>query len=56
MNFNDTEQQAQFRAKCSAWLTDNAQLKSQTSNHNSHGKSGSSDFLNAARIWQKKEV
>ena len=55
MNFNDTEQQAQFRAKCSAWLTDNAQLKSQTSNHNSHGKSGSSDFLNAARIWQKKK-
>ncbi len=55
MNFNDTEQQAQFRTKCSAWLKDNAQLQTQTGNHNPHGKAGSQDFLDAARTWQKKK-
>lgn len=55
MNFKDTEQQAQFRAKCSAWLKNNAQLKSETENHNPHGKSGSADFLIAAKTWQKKK-
>ena len=56
MNFNDTEQQAQFRAKCSAWLKNNAQLTSQTSNHNPHGKAGSPEFLDASRIWQKRSL
>ena len=55
MNFKDTEQQAQFRAKCSAWLKNNAQLKSETENHNPHGKPGSADFLIAAKTWQKKK-
>ena len=55
MNFNDSEQQAQFRAKCSAWLQDNAQLKTQVVNHNPHGEPGSQDFLDAARSWQKKK-
>ena len=55
MNFNDTEQQAQFRVKCSAWLKDNAQLKTQTGKHNPHGQAGSPEFLDASRIWQKKK-
>ena len=55
MNFNDTEQQAQFRAKCSAWLKNNAKLTSQTNSHNPHGKAGSPEFLDASRIWQKKK-
>lgn len=37
MNFNDTEQQALFRAKCSDWLNDNAQRKTQTGIDNPHG-------------------
>ena len=55
MNFNDTEQQAQFRVKCSAWLKDNAQLKTHTGKHNPHGQAGSPEFLDASRIWQKKK-
>ena len=55
MNFNDSEQQAQFRTKCSTWLHDNAQRKTQAGSDNPHGKRDSSEFLNAARSWQKKK-
>ena len=55
MNFNDSEQQAQFRTKCSTWLHDNAQRKTQAGSDHPHGKRDSSEFLNAARSWQKKK-
>ena len=56
MNFNDTEQQAQFRVKCSAWLKDNAQLKTQTGNHNPHGKAGFAGISRRLENLAKKEV
>lgn len=55
MNINDSEQQTQFRTKCSTWLHDNVQRKTQGSSDNPHGKRDLSEFLTAARNWQKKK-
>ncbi len=55
MNFNDTEQQAEFRAKCSAWLKDNAQPKTSARNDKRYGKAGQKEFLKSALEWQKKK-
>ncbi len=32
MDFNDTPQEAEFRAKCRAWLEANAELKTKKTN------------------------
>jgi len=55
MNFNDTEQQAEFRAKCSAWLKDNAQPKTSARNDKRYSKAGQKEFLKSALEWQKKK-
>ena len=34
MDFNDTPQEAEFRAKCRAWLEANAELKTKKTNKN----------------------
>ena len=55
MNFNDTEQQAEFRAKCSTWLKDNAQPKTIARNDKRYGKADQKEFLKSALEWQKKK-
>ena len=55
MNFNDTEQQAEFRAKCSTWLKDNAQPKTSARNDKRYGKANQKEFLKSALEWQKKK-
>lgn len=55
MNFNDTEQQAEFRAKCSTWLKDNAQPKTSARNDKRYGKADQKEFLKSALEWQKKK-
>ena len=55
MNFNDTEQQAEFRARCSAWLKDNAQPKTSARNDKRYGKTDQKEFLKSALEWQKKK-
>ena len=55
MNFNDTEQQAEFRAKCSTWLKDNAQPKTSARNDKRYGKPDQKEFLKSALEWQKKK-
>ena len=53
MDFNDTPEQAKFRAKCREWLEANAELKESKSN----GQNDSSldDHLKVAKAWQKKK-
>ena len=55
MNFNDTEQQAEFRAKCSTWLKDNAQPKTSARNDKRYSKADQKEFLKSALEWQKKK-
>ena len=55
MNFNDTEQQAEFRTKCSTWLKDNAQPKTSARNDKRYGKADQKEFLKSALEWQKKK-
>jgi alkylation response protein AidB-like acyl-CoA dehydrogenase len=55
MNFNDTEQQAEFRAKCSTWLKDNAQPKISARNDKRYVKADQKEFLKSALEWQKKK-
>ena len=51
MDFNDTPEQAKFRAECREWLEANAELKENKSN----GQNDSSldDHLKVAKSWQK---
>ena len=53
MDFNDTPEQAKFRAKCREWLEANAALKESKSG----GQSDSSldDHLKIAKAWQQKK-
>ena len=54
MDFNDTPEQAKFRAKCREWLEANAALKESKSG----GQSDSSldDHLKIAKAWQQKKI
>ena len=54
MDFNDTPEQAKFRAKCREWLEANAELKESKSS----GQSDSSldDHLKVAKAWQQKKI
>ena len=54
MDFNDTPEQAKFRAKCREWLEGNAELKE---NKNSgHTDSTLEDHLKVAKAWQQKNT
>ena len=53
MDFNDTPEQAKFRAKCREWLEANAELKESKSN--GHNASSLEDHLKVAKTWQQKK-
>ncbi len=55
MNFNDTPQEAEFRAKCRAWLEANAELKTKKTNSAKNMNVGNKSLLEAAAEWQKKK-
>ena len=55
MDFNDTPQEAEFRAKCRAWLEANAELKTKKTNSAKNMNIGSKSLLEAAAEWQKKK-
>ena len=55
MDFNDTSQEAEFRAKCRAWLEANAELKTKKTNSVKNMNIGNKSLLEAAAEWQKKK-
>ena len=55
MDFNDTPQEAKFRAKCRAWLEANAELKTKKTNSAKNMNIGNKSLLEAAAEWQKKK-
>ena len=55
MDFNDTPQEAEFRAKCRTWLEANAQLKTKKTNSAKNMNIGNKSLLEAAAEWQKKK-
>ena len=55
MDFNDTPQEAEFRAKCRAWLEANAELKTKKTNSAKNMNVGNKGLLDAAAEWQKKK-
>ena len=55
MDFNDTSQEAEFRAKCRAWLEANAELKTKKTNSAKNMNIGNKSLLDAAAEWQKKK-
>ena len=55
MDFNDTPQEAEFRAKCRAWLDANAELKTKKTNSAKNMNVGNKSLLEAAAEWQKKK-
>ena len=55
MDFNDTPQEAEFRAKCRAWLEVNAELKTKKTNSAKNMNIGNKSLLEAAAVWQKKK-
>ena len=55
MDFNDTKEQAEFRAKCRNWLEQNAELKINVKSDKKDGMVGEEAFLQAAKKWQKKK-
>ena len=55
MDFNDTKEQAEFRAKCRNWLEQNAELKINVEKDKKDGMVGEEAFLQAAKKWQKKK-
>ena len=55
MDFNDTPQEAEFRAKCRAWLEANAELKTKKTKSAKNMNIGNKSLLEAAAEWQKKK-
>jgi acyl-CoA dehydrogenase len=55
MDFNDTPQEAEFRAKCRTWLEANAELKTKKTNSVKNMNVGNKSLLEAAAEWQKKK-
>ena len=55
MDFNDTPQEAEFRAKCRAWLEANAELKTKKTISAKNMNIGNKSLLEAAAEWQKKK-
>ena len=54
MDFNDTPDQAKFRAKCKEWLDSNAKLKDAGKRLNV--ESNLEELIAKAKVWQKKEI
>ena len=55
MDFNDTPQEALFRAKCRAWLEANAEFKTKKTNSAKNMNIGNKSLLEAAAEWQKRK-
>ena len=55
MDFKDTPEEAKFRAKCRAWLEENAELKSAETNSSEKMNVGNESVLEKARVWQMKK-
>ena len=55
MDFNDTKEQAEFRAKCRNWLEQNAELKINVEKEKKDGMVGEEAFLQAEKKWRKKK-
>jgi alkylation response protein AidB-like acyl-CoA dehydrogenase len=58
MDFNDTPEQAKFRARCREWLEANAELKESKGSGSNVPRSGEpslADHLKVAKAWQKKK-
>ena len=53
MDFNDTPEQAKFRATCREWLEANAQLKADKVHMNV--ESSLENHLKTAKEWQQKK-
>ena len=53
MDFNDTPDQAKFRAKCKEWLDSNAKLKDAGKRLNV--ESNLEELIAKAKVWQKKK-
>ena len=53
MDFNDTPDQAKFRAKCKEWLDSNAELKDAGKRINV--ESNLEELIAKAKVWQKKK-
>lgn len=54
MDFNDTPQEAEFRAKCRRWLENNAERTSNLDTSGQQNRYGDK-YLDQARAWQKKK-
>jgi hypothetical protein len=54
MDFNDTPEQAKFRAKCKEWLDANAELKDTGKRLNV--ESNLKDLITKAKAWQKRNM
>ena len=53
MDFNDTPEQAKFRAECREWLETNAEPKENKAS--GHSDSSLENHLQIAKNWQKKK-
>jgi alkylation response protein AidB-like acyl-CoA dehydrogenase len=58
MNFDDTPQEAEFRATARAWIDRNApkELAHRLSQSNARKAMSGADFLKTAKAWQKKKA
>lgn len=55
MNFEDTPEEAEFRARCRAWLEENAQPRNPNSANNPLGERETDEVIAAAKAWQAKK-
>ncbi len=55
MDFNDSKEQAEFRAECRSWLEQNAELKTAAPKDKREGMVGEEAFLDSAKEWQRKK-
>ena len=56
MDFNDTKEQAEFRAKCRNWLEQNAELKINVEKDKKDGMVGQGSVLASCKKMAKKEI
>ena len=54
MDFNDTPDQAKFRAKCKEWLDKNAELKD--TGKRANVESNLEELIAKAKVWQKRNT
>ena len=55
MNFEDTPEEAEFRARCRSWLEKNAKGRDANSSANPLGENEDDDTIVRAKAWQAKK-